>query len=54
MARIGLLRKEIKDAETKVVVTAYSLPVGDKEATAAAIEKLLQNDKYIFPDSKKV
>ena len=49
MARIAIFRKEIKDAATATVVAAYSLPVGDKEATALAVEKLLENDRYIFP-----
>ena len=54
MARVGIVRKDFKDAATAIVPSAYSLPVGDKEATALAVEKLLENDRYIFPVPKGV
>jgi hypothetical protein len=54
MGRITTLRKDIKDAATKIVVSGYCLPVGDKEAVIKIIEALLQNDAYIFDVSKAV
>ena len=54
MARITILRKDVKDAATKIVVADYNLPVGDKEATRQAVENLLENDKYIFANPKGV
>jgi len=54
MARIAIFRKEIKDTATKIIVSIYSLPVGDKQATADAVEKLLKNDSYIFSVSNEV
>jgi hypothetical protein len=54
MARIGIFRKEIKDTATKIIVSSYSLPVGDKDATVEAVKKLLENDAYIFSVSKGV
>jgi hypothetical protein len=54
MARVNILRKDVKDAATKIVVTDYNLPVGNIDATKDAVAALLKNDKYIFANPKGV
>ena len=54
MARVNILRKDVKDTATKIVVTDYNLPIGNIDVTKDAVAALLKNDKYIFANPKGV